>query len=746
MSTVNVSWPGWETVRLIGRGSFGAVYEIQRDVLGDIEKAALKVISIPQNASDIEEMYSDGYDDESITSTFQSHLKSIVSEYTLMRKMNGSANIVNCDDIRYVQHDDGVGWDIFIKMELLTPLSKSLPGDMTEETVIQIAKDMCAALELCRKHGIVHRDIKPQNIFLSPNGDYKLGDFGIAKTVEKTMGGTKIGTYKYMAPEVYNNQPYGTGADIYSLGLVLYWLLNERRQPFLPLPPEKIKAGMEEQARLRRFSGEPLPPPVNGSAWLKKIVLKACAFDPKDRYHNAQEILADLNRDVIAKPASAAIPTPVSESAPAPEPLPAPKPTPAPAPKPTPAVTPVPTPKPTPTPIPKETTKPADSHTPTSTSSNNSENLIPKVFLIITAIFLVFVTWAATSSANARSSSPANINNSTPVIEGMLDLTGNVAYGSCERRQFVAIVDMNHHLYLYDFGNNTVYDTGKEGVVNVVTKYEYSTYNEEYICYLYYVLDTGTVWKSEIIYDSSLRLYSNTRCSQWEDVRKIVFDHGDHSGNDLEINDLIVLSNNGDLYIGETKIPVPNVIDVQCTGGSVMFQTEDAFYAVGENIYGSYTAATAQNIPFSEPEKLNFAYNTTNVYMVLNLDDWGYRLATLNSENDLTIYKYDVPIDRKEGIDAIFSYGDALYAITESGDLYGYGFFCNGVQLTQYGDTSSGFQLIEEVSDMNKIVGVGAYGWGCIVVDCDGNVMLLTQNFTRYLYHENGEQFNFAQN
>ena len=94
-----VLWPGWGAVRLIGQGSFGTVYEIQRRVFDDVEKAALKVITIPQNASDIEEMYSDGYDDESITSTFQSHLKSIVAEYSLMRKMNGCANVVNCDDI-----------------------------------------------------------------------------------------------------------------------------------------------------------------------------------------------------------------------------------------------------------------------------------------------------------------------------------------------------------------------------------------------------------------------------------------------------------------------------------------------------------------------------------------------------------------------------------------------------------------------------------------------------------------------
>ena len=286
----NINWPGWETIDLIGRGSFGAVYEIERKLFDETEKAALKVISIPQNSSDIEEMYNDGYDDESITSTFRSHLQNIVAEYSLMRKMNGSSNIVNCDDVRYIQHDDGCGWDIFIKMELLTPLAKAIPQNPSEETVVRIAKDMCAALELCKKYDIVHRDIKPQNIFVSPNGDYKLGDFGIAKTVEKTMGGTKVGTYKYMAPEVYHNQPYSSGADIYSLGLVLYWLLNERRMPFMPLPPEKMRAGMEEESRYRRMNGEKLPAPKHGSEELKAIVLKACAFDPKDRYQSAAEM------------------------------------------------------------------------------------------------------------------------------------------------------------------------------------------------------------------------------------------------------------------------------------------------------------------------------------------------------------------------------------------------------------------------------------------------------------------------
>ena len=111
-----VSWPGWETTRVLGRGSFGAVYEIQRDMLGDVEKAALKVISIPQSSSEIEELYNDGYDEESIVSTYQSHLKSIINEYSMMRKLNDCSNIVHCDDVRYEKKTEGIGWNIYIKM------------------------------------------------------------------------------------------------------------------------------------------------------------------------------------------------------------------------------------------------------------------------------------------------------------------------------------------------------------------------------------------------------------------------------------------------------------------------------------------------------------------------------------------------------------------------------------------------------------------------------------------------------
>ena len=108
------TWPGggWETVRLIGRGSYGAVYEIRRVLFGSEERAAMKVLSVPQSDGDIEELFSEGYDRESVTETFTDHMKSVVAEYTLMRELNGNTNVVNCDDVQFIQHDDGIGWDI----------------------------------------------------------------------------------------------------------------------------------------------------------------------------------------------------------------------------------------------------------------------------------------------------------------------------------------------------------------------------------------------------------------------------------------------------------------------------------------------------------------------------------------------------------------------------------------------------------------------------------------------------------
>lgn len=290
-----VSWPGWDVLDCIGTGGFGSVYEIRREIFGDVERCALKVITIPKDAGEIEYMRCEGMDDESITNTLHTQVGDIVREYKLMARMRENPNIVHCDDFRYTRHETDLGWDIYIKMELLTPLLKVMDRVQDESEIIRLGIELCNALAACQKHNVIHRDIKPQNIFVSPEGYYKLGDFGIARTMEHTTKATVgIGTYNFMAPEVALGKTYGPAVDIYSLGLVLYWLLNERRGPFVPLPPAPVTYAVNDAARSRRYSGEPIPEPKHGSQALKAVVLKACAFDPQDRYQTAREMMEAL--------------------------------------------------------------------------------------------------------------------------------------------------------------------------------------------------------------------------------------------------------------------------------------------------------------------------------------------------------------------------------------------------------------------------------------------------------------------
>ena len=287
---------GWNITRLLGEGSYGKVFEIERSEFGQTYRAALKVITVPQSSAEVRSVISEGMSVSQAEAYFHGIVEELMHEFSIMFKLKGTANIVSCEDLRVLEHPDGIGWDILIRMELLHPLLPYVyQHPMARRDIIRLGIDICKALELCQRYNIIHRDIKPENIFISDNGDYKLGDFGIARTIERTSSGlSKKGTYSYMAPEVYAGKEYGFSVDTYSLGLVLYRMLNKNRGPFLPQPPEAITFSSREQALARRMSGEPLPRPFYGEGRLGEIVLKACAFDPKDRYSSPQQLRQEL--------------------------------------------------------------------------------------------------------------------------------------------------------------------------------------------------------------------------------------------------------------------------------------------------------------------------------------------------------------------------------------------------------------------------------------------------------------------
>ena len=286
----------WKICRELGQGSYGTVYEIQREDFGGVYKAALKVITVPQSGKELQSVLDEGMTPPQAKQYFYSVVEDIGRECAIMSRLKGTGNIVSYEDHTVIRHSDGIGWDILIRMELLHPLLPYVyQHPMARRDIIRLGIDICKALELCQRYNIIHRDIKPENIFISDNGDYKLGDFGIARTIERTTSGlSKKGTYSYMAPEVYAGREYGFSVDTYSLGLVLYRMLNKNRGPFLPQPPEAITFSSREQALARRMSGEPLPRPFYGEGRLSEIVLKACAFDPKDRYSSPQQLRQEL--------------------------------------------------------------------------------------------------------------------------------------------------------------------------------------------------------------------------------------------------------------------------------------------------------------------------------------------------------------------------------------------------------------------------------------------------------------------
>ena len=305
----------WHIKRFIGAGSYGKVFEIERRDFDMVFTGALKAITIPADKSEYEQVLEAGMDREGASTYFRDYVQELNREIALMSRLKGHSNIVSYEDHQIIPHEDGIGWDILIRMELLKPINDALRQNksFTRAEVIRLGTDLCRALEVCGQYNIIHRDIKPANIFISDTGDYKLGDFGVARIASASTGAsTRAGTVNYMAPEVFRGEKYTANVDIYSLGLVMYQLLNANRMPFYPPYPQPITFSAAEQARARRLAGEALPLPSGAQDALGQLVCKACAPDPAQRFASPLALRKALEALPQAQPAPLAIDPPGS--------------------------------------------------------------------------------------------------------------------------------------------------------------------------------------------------------------------------------------------------------------------------------------------------------------------------------------------------------------------------------------------------------------------------------------------------
>jgi internalin A len=421
----------------LGEGAYGKVYKVSNEEdsnekvykvsnkeFGHKSYAALKVIPIPYSSSEISQLMSEGLADDSLNSYISAMAEGILSEIRFVQEFQDSANVASCEDYAVIPKEDEPGYNILIRMELLESLENLLPTrSFGEDDAIAVGVDICRALELLDKSGSVHRDVKPENIFISKQGRYKLGDFGIARQIDcATSGMSKRGTLNYMAPEVFKRLEYATSADLYSLGLILYRILNNDRMPFVPANTAPLAQSERNKLFERRMSGETLPPPALASPEMSRVILKACAFDRKDRFKTASEMRMALEACRVSKivlppetqPVSAPEPKLVPDSEPKPVPVPEPKPVPVPEPKPVP----VPEPKPVPVseskPVPVSELKPSLEPSPPDRDPKRAK---PKEMFLIgmaLAILIIFAiialpktNWPTASSSVDGSPLPA---------------------------------------------------------------------------------------------------------------------------------------------------------------------------------------------------------------------------------------------------------------------------------------------------------------------------------------------------
>ena len=296
----------WKEVELIGEGSYGKVYKAKKEEFGITTYSAIKQIEIPQTKLEIQTLKTEGMTQDGITRYYEKSVQKWIDEIKFMSIFKDSENIVDIEDYEILKKKKEIGWIINIRMELLQNLDLYiLEHNLTDREILKMAIDVATALEDCEENNVIHRDIKPDNIFVNSKGIYKVGDFGIAKHIDNTVSNmSKKGTENYMAPELYKNEKGNKTVDIYSLGVMLYRYFNYNRLPFLPNYPEEITMEDREEALYKRISGEKMPVPQNASREIAEIILKSCGYYPKDRYANATELKEALREEYnkIKKP------------------------------------------------------------------------------------------------------------------------------------------------------------------------------------------------------------------------------------------------------------------------------------------------------------------------------------------------------------------------------------------------------------------------------------------------------------
>lgn len=183
-------------------------------------------------------------------------------------------------------------------------------GRLGGSEAVRILLQLLAALEFAHRTGIVHRDVKPQNVMLDRHGNVKVTDFGIARAGDSGMteAGSILGTAQYLAPEQAKGQRVDERSDLYSVGIVLYEMLTGT------VPFKGDSAVTVALKHVNEMAAEPAQLVPGLPYALNQIVLKAIAKDPDQRYQTAEQFARDLRSAQVGGPVAAAAFDPGAEA------------------------------------------------------------------------------------------------------------------------------------------------------------------------------------------------------------------------------------------------------------------------------------------------------------------------------------------------------------------------------------------------------------------------------------------------
>lgn len=278
----------WEIGELISENSNAKVYSAVGKIAGKSKLCVVKHITIPGSATQVQALIFSGcVKNEAEAHDYYAQIVSdLETELKAVQSFVRSPNIMTYHGYQIVEKADMPGYDVYLLMDYCDTLQKYINYHaMTHLRAINLGIDICTALEDFRGSNLIHRGIKPENIFINQYDQYMLGDLGAAKldqTSPLVLPSTHISDYA--APELDEEAPVPNNTiDTYSLGMILYRVYNGNHAPF---EDEKTSA---ISANKMRMNGEPLPVPLFADYELSEIILKACAFKPEDRYQTPQE-------------------------------------------------------------------------------------------------------------------------------------------------------------------------------------------------------------------------------------------------------------------------------------------------------------------------------------------------------------------------------------------------------------------------------------------------------------------------